>query len=124
MNHQKRGTERRRDLKTGGDSCLGKFEGTVRATGGEVSTMWRRVRDFAQETGVRLHGGTGEDPTPTGVSLRDREISGDFRMVLLRELQTERAWSWLKKWMSLAEQGGLAQCFSQVPESNYWIRDC
>ena len=59
-----------------------------------------------------------------GVSLRDWEISGDFRRVLLRELRTERVRFWLKKWTSLAEQGGLAQCFSQVPESNFWIRDC
>ena len=91
---------------------------------GDVSTMWSRVRDFTKDTGVRLHGGTGEDQTPTGVSLGDWEISGGFRRVLLRELRTERARFWLKRWTSLAEQGGLAQCFSQVPESNFWIRDC
>ena len=86
--------------------------------------MWSRVRDFAKETGARLHGGTGEDPRPTSISLGDQEVPGDFRRVLLRELRTSRSRNWLKKWTSLAEQGGLAQTFSQTPESNFWIRDC
>ena len=102
----------------------GQIRRTREGSRGDISTLWSRVRDFVGEAGVRLHGGTDEDPKPTGVSVGDREIPGDFRRVLLRELRTKRAQSWLKKWTSLGEQGSLAQTFSQTSESNFWIRDC
>ena len=46
-----------------------------------------RVRDFARNTKARLHGGTGEEPAPTGVFLEDKD---HFCKVLLQELCTER----------------------------------
>ena len=76
---------------------------------GDISTVWSRVRDFAREAGVRLHGGTDEDATPTGVTVGGEDLSGDFRRVLLRKLRAMRGASWLSRWTSLAEQGGLPQ---------------
>ena len=102
----------------------GQLKSATESRRGDVSSIWSRLRAFAGETGVRLHGGTSDDPTPTGISIGDRVLSGGFRRVLLRELRTERGKTWLSKWASLAEQGGFARTISQASESNYWLRDC
>ena len=67
------------------------------------------MRDFARDTRVHLHGGTDEDAAPTGIIIGDRDHSGNFCKVLLRELRTERGKDWLHRWTSLAEQGGFAK---------------
>ena len=102
----------------------GQLKSATESRRGDVSSIWSRLRAFAGETGVRLHGGTSDDPMPTGISIGDRVLSGGFRRVLLRELRTERGKTWLSKWASLAEQGGFARTISQASESNYWLRDC
>ena len=102
----------------------GQLKSATESRCGDVSSIWSRLRAFAGETGVRLHGGASDDPTPTGISIGDRVLSGGFRTVLLRELRTERGKTWLSKWASLAEQGGFARTISQASESNYWLRDC
>ena len=102
----------------------GQLKSATESRRGNVSSIWSSLRAFAGETGVRLHGGTSDDPTPTGISIGDRVLSGGFRRVLLRELRTERGKTWLSKWASLAEQGGFARTISQASESNYWLRDC
>ena len=102
----------------------GQLKSATESRRGDVSNIWSRLRAFAGETGVRLHGGTSDDPTPTGISIGDRVLSGGFRRVLLRELHTERGKTWLSKWASPAEQGGFARTISQASESNYWLTDC
>ena len=91
---------------------------------GDISSIWSRLRDFVGDIGVRLHGGTDEEPTPTSVTIGDRDLSGNFRKVLLRELRDARGKFWLQKWASLDEQGSFAPSLSQASESNYWLRDC
>ena len=49
---------------------------------GDISSIWSRLRDFVGDIGVRLHGGTDEEPTPTSVTIGDRDLSGNFRKVL------------------------------------------
>lgn len=87
---------------------------------GDVCTIWCRLGAFAGETGVCLHGGTSNDPTPTGISIVDHELSGSFRRVLLWELHTKRGKTWLGKWASLA----VTKTISQVSESRhcYYMR--
>ena len=102
----------------------GELKSATESRRGDVSSIWSRLRGFAKEAGVRLYGGTDNDSPPTSISIGDRELSGGFRKVLLRELRAAKGRSWIQKWTSLAEQGGFAQTISQAPESNYWLRDC
>ena len=102
----------------------GQLKSATESCRGDVSSIWSRLRAFAGETGVRLYGGTSDDPTPTDISIGDRVLYGGFRRVLLRELRTKRGKTWLSKWASLAKQGGFARTISQASESNYWLRDC
>ena len=90
----------------------------------DISTIFSRVRTFAKDLGVRLHGGVGAYKSPESVSVGDESLPEQFRKVLLRALRNVRADTWLKKWTGLVEQGAYAPSFSKVSESNYWIRDC
>ena len=71
-----------------------------------------------------IHGGTIDSPAPTGVTVGDQDLEGNFRRALLRKLCAERGQSWHQKWVSLAEQGGFANSVSLAPKSNFWLRDC
>ena len=81
------------------------------------------MRDFARDTRVRLHGGTDEDTAPTGIIIGDKDRSGNFCKVLLRELRTERGKDWLHRWTSLAEQGGFAK-FQSGAQVQLLFGDC
>ena len=81
---------------------------------GDVSMIFSRVRQFAKDLGVRLHGGVGAYKSPESVSVGDESLPEQFRKVLLRVLRNVRADTWLKKWTGLEEQGAYAPLFSKV----------
>ena len=94
------------------------------ASRGDVSTIWSRVQNFVGDRQIRLHGGTDGDPTPTSISIGPRDFSGNFRKILLQELQKERVHFHHQQWLDAPEQGGLAQPLGCASESNCWLRDC
>ena len=72
---------------------------------GDISMIWSRVRDFVREIGVRLHGGTDQNLSPSSISVGDEALPEHFCKVFLRVLCATRATAWLKSGLHLANRG-------------------
>ena len=76
---------------------FGQLKSPKESRRGDISSIWSRVRGFTGDVGVRIHGGTIDSPAPTGITVGDQDLEGNFQRVILRKLRAERGQSWHQK---------------------------